>query len=189
MLKAFAEWLSDRNYLNRIDIDYDYDENPIENIYSLSVNEVLEEYQERSYQEQTPEEYVKNWCDANFYTLVAKDVWEDLRILNCKDTISREAIKQVYKQEMQNNLKDPQKCIDFSDLAEDFYQSFCEFIDKVPLPEQYSHSQYWIKHRWNCWECPVCHNENGLYSNRASAYCPDCGIKLEKKDVINESGK
>lgn len=144
MLKAFAEWLSDRNYLNRIDIDYDYDENPIENIYSLSANEVLEEYQERSYQEQTPEEYVKNWCDANFYTLVAKDVWEDLRtILNCDGTISRDPVEK----------------------------------------------KYWIKHRWNCWECPVCHNENGLYSNRSSAYCPDCGIKLEKKEIINESEK
>ena len=45
-IREFALWLSDRDYLNRIVIDYDYYENPSENVFSLSSEEVISEYKE-----------------------------------------------------------------------------------------------------------------------------------------------
>ena len=40
---------------------------------------------------------------------------------------------------------------------------------------------HWIKHRWDSWECSLCHNKkNSTYANRPSTYCPDCGHIMEK---------
>ena len=48
------------------------------------------------------------------------------------DTISRETTKRLYKQELENNLKNPDRNIDFSEFVEEPYKLFCDFIDKVP---------------------------------------------------------
>lgn len=40
-------WLSEKGYLNRVDIDYDWEENPYEIVNTLIAYEVLEEYKEQ----------------------------------------------------------------------------------------------------------------------------------------------
>ena len=47
--KAFAEWLSERGYLNKIEADYDFEDNPIDRIEMITAAEALEEYRDYKY--------------------------------------------------------------------------------------------------------------------------------------------
>ena len=50
----------------------------------------------------------------------------------CEDAISRQAVKDKYKERFVNNLKDNDRRIDLSKYAEKPYKAFCEFMDSIP---------------------------------------------------------
>ena len=46
VIQGFASWLSKNDLLNASEIDYDYEDNVFQRIYSLSAEEVLEMFKE-----------------------------------------------------------------------------------------------------------------------------------------------
>lgn len=50
----------------------------------------------------------------------------------CGDVISRQVVKDKYRERLINNLKDDDRGIDLSEYAEEPYKVFCEFMDSIP---------------------------------------------------------
>lgn len=50
-INEFVEWLEKMDYLNRIDVDYDWDEFPYETYVPLSIEDVVQEFEERNLDE------------------------------------------------------------------------------------------------------------------------------------------
>ena len=44
LLLRFAEWLNEQGYLNKVNFDFDWDENPIERTESVTSVEAVQEY-------------------------------------------------------------------------------------------------------------------------------------------------
>lgn len=66
-----------------------------------------------------------NDANANQYNSNALNALEG-------DAISRQAVKDKYKERLVNSLKDDDRGIDLSKYAEEPYKAFCEFVDSIP---------------------------------------------------------
>lgn len=98
----------------------------------------------------------------------------------CSDAVSRESIKQAYKQRMISGLKDDTRGIDLSKYAEEPYERFCEFVDSIPSIEPKRQLGKWIyqgdkkKPMYAWFSCSSC----GAYIGTPTQFCSECGADM-----------
>ena len=122
--------------------------------------------------------YGKGWVDG------AKASYEHLKMCEEEqsgDVISRQVVKDKYRERLVNSLKDDDRGIDLSKYAEEPYKAFCEFMDSIPsVNPQEQKTGHWIENapqydmlnpQYICSECGNAHT-------RTTPYCEMCGAKM-----------
>lgn len=120
--------------------------------------------------------------------LDAKDMREAIKVLEqqpCEDTISRQAVKDKYRENYASHLKDDKRGIDLSKYMEEPYKSFCKFIDSIPPVTPKPKMGHWLVKGQDAY-CSTCNIEsayNPFGASEFSDYCPHCGAKMESEDT------
>ena len=99
------------------------------------------------------------------------------------DLISRQAVKNKYKERIVNNLKDDSRGIDLSKYAEEPYKVFCEFMDSIPPATAEPKTGHWIEEiddygKVIGWHCDKCYEDSGFTTDCKSHFCPNCGARM-----------
>lgn len=160
--------------------------------FETGIIDVIERWKKRLEQEPFN---IDTYCEEHFCVIVDKDVWETaekaLKQEPCDDAISRQAVKDKYRESLVNNLKDDNRGIDLSKYAEEPYKAFCEFIDSIsPVKSQEPKTGKWKvvsdgygDNAYIC-ECSECKDTVWVYkvADRKWNYCPNCGAKMKEGD-------
>lgn len=76
------------------------------------------------------------------------------------DLISRQAVKNKYRESLIHNLTDNNRGIDLSKYAEEPYKAFCKFIDSIPSVTPQPKTGHWIDDEFGS-KCSCC----GIYTH------------------------
>ena len=111
-------------------------------------------------------------CPENCYVI------ESINALSaepCGDAISRQVVKNKYRESLVNNLKDDNKGIDLSKYAEEPYRAFCEFMDSIPPVIPQPNTGHWIKSKDGYMRCDKCGSRGSAIKAR---FCHHCGRRM-----------
>lgn len=124
------------------------------------------------------EEKLKNHRLYQEHKLILELLEQEL----CEDCISRQVVKDKYRERLINNLTDADRGIDLSKYAEEPYKTFCEFINSIPSVTPKSKTAHWI-HFASGDDCSECGWSTGKYIDPTN-YCPNCGAKMQVESEV-----